>query len=260
MMRNNYFIIFLLLTSLIFFTETFAETEKPDASDDKDQVQSEENIESRIHHVEDTLQKFSDEHKSVIQRVEDKLQKYSDENKSVSADFKRHADTIGWIIGVIATILSVITVIIAIATFSVTIAVPHYYQITNGLKQAKKKLEIQQQLDVLMARIQLDIVQQLSECFSEIPTNDPDYVDSSKLVLGAFEQAFQIQSILQEIQSGRKNVDVVNLCGVLQQLSGRDTKKTWTKDIREYLYLLLSGEFLADDIAKQAIKNLLRDL
>lgn len=260
MMRKNYFIIILLVSCLIFFTEALAENEKSGASRDNNQLLSKSNIENRIHDVENTLQKFSDDHKSVMQQVEEKLQKYSDEFKSANTDFKRHADTIGWVMGVITAILTVIAVIIAIITFIATIAVPHYHKVTNALKQAKRKLEIQQQLDFLMARIQLGIVRQLSECFPEIPTNDPDYVDSAKLVLGAFEQAFQIQSILQEIQSSRKNVDVVNLCGVLQQLSDRDTKKTWTKDIREYLHLLLSGEFLDDDIAKRAVNDLLRDL
>lgn len=269
-MRKNYFILLLLLSSFIIFTETFAENEKPDAPHENQQVQLEENIKNLIERSENlierlentlnersenTLKKYSEKHESVIQ-------KYIEEHKSINNDFKNRADAIGSVTNTIAVVIAIIVGIIAFLTFLVSLAVPHYYLTMNALGQTEKRLSVQRQLDSLTTRIQFGFVQQMLERSSrKTEDNDEtDSTDSAKNVEAAYVLALQIRSTLEEIRSGGKDVNVKNLCGVLQQLSVMDTEKSWTKDIREYLHLLLCGEFLADDIAKQAVNDLLRNL
>jgi hypothetical protein len=246
MIHKNYFIIFLLLSGFIFQADILAKNEIYNTSSSNDQLQSElteleGDFENRIQHVEDTFKKFSDEYRLAIM------------------DFKKDVGTTGSIIQISSFMIAVLTLLIAILTAIAVIALPRYFIMMDALKQTEKKSKIQQQLDSLMARIELGVTQQALERFYSIMIED-EPIDSTRSVMTAHTRALQIRGILEEMRSGGKDVNVEELCRVLQQLSDIDTEKTWTKDVREYLYLLLSGEFLNDDSAKQAVKNLFRNL
>ncbi len=246
-----------LASSLVFFTEILAdieilvENEKSNVSHDNNQLQLESNVVNRIHCIEDVIQN------------------YFDRCKPDNTDSNKVSD---WVINAILVMLATISVIIAFITFVVSIAIPKYLkmmntlkQTVNALKQTEKKSNIQQQLDILLTRIELGVAQQELDNATKInehDSNDDSGSDDGTKdpVAAAYTIALQIRSILEEIRSNGKDVNVQVLCNRIQDFSVKDIKGTWVKDVREFLHLLLIGKLLDDDSAQQAVKDLLRDL
>ena len=251
-MRWSFFIIIFLITSLLSFSKTLAESDKPAIHHNSELLQSEHHeldgsFENRVQYIEATLQKYSDDHWLAL------------------LDFKKNVGTVGSLLQTSELIIAIITVLIAIFTVIAVLVVPHYSKImnavkeaTNTLKQTEKKTIVKQQLDMYIARIEQGYIRQ------KLGFKETEEIDNSTenefSVRAAYLQALEIRTILLELQSGGKDADIQVLCNGLLNWSVSDTDGTWTKDLHDYLLLLLTGEFLENDLDKKAVKNLLRNL
>lgn len=247
MMCKSYFAVFFLVSNLVYSIEALAENIVVATSSAEVQLYSEFN-ELKINFEKHIL------------LMEDMLQKQSDENRAVILDFKKDYSISGSILQFSSTIISVLTLLIAILTAIAVLAVPHYYRIINTLRKTEKKSVIQQQLNFLISQIESKIASQLLVP----PSGDSDPEDKEIHVISAYSRALDIRVILQKIALseilGEKDVSVERLCNTLKQYSDFDTEKVWNKELRKYLQLLLTGKFLKNISANQAIEKLLLEL
>lgn len=263
--RHTTMIIFFIV-SLISAPKIFAENVAPDALHEhsqsmrKDPQVPQPATDNRIQALEHRLQESINKYDAMTRDIERQSDKYKDmvEIHNQSANTGSSLASTMQIISILVAIISAVLLVI-LTYFS-----PQYFRKLRNMKQAVKQVvkraDIKQQLNFLMSRIELGILQQELGRSSNIEEDAPDSADSGKRVAAAYTITLQIRSMLEEIRSGGKDVDIPTLCNRLKEMSDRDTEKSWTKDIREYLHLLLSGEFLDDDIAKQAVNDLLRNL
>lgn len=254
--------IILLIVSLIAAPNIIAENIIPDSSHQHEQLMCKDLQErqpatdGRIQELERSLQKSIDKYDEIARG----LGKHSDKYKDLVEIHNQSANTGSSI----ASTMQIASILIAIISTVLIVVITHfstqYFRTITRVNQLVKRAGTKQQLDILMARTELSVVQQGLERTSREAADELESNVSARSVEAAYMRAFQIRSILEEMRSGEKNVDIQVLCDRLKELSDMDTEKTWTKDVREYLYLLLSGEILNDDSAKQAVKNLLRNL